>query len=153
MAAPKGNNFYKLRTKIGRELLFASPEALWEAAQEYFNHCDSNPIIVVDWVGKDAIKIERKLKRPYLIQGFAYYLDVSESWWRNFKRAKAIDEGFLTVIARIENRMSDDKISGAAVGIYKENIVSRIEGLADKKDHTIGEKPKPDWMEDAIPNE
>ena len=36
MAAPKGNQFWMLRSKHGRDKLFATPEALWEAACEYF---------------------------------------------------------------------------------------------------------------------
>ena len=40
MAAPKGNQFWMLRSKHGRDKLFATPEALWEAACEYFQWCD-----------------------------------------------------------------------------------------------------------------
>ena len=43
MAAPLGNQFWKLRSKHGRDYLFATPEALWEAACEYFNWCDGHP--------------------------------------------------------------------------------------------------------------
>lgn len=42
MAAPKGNQFWMLRSKHGRDKLFATPEALWEAACEYFQWCDEN---------------------------------------------------------------------------------------------------------------
>ena len=56
MAAPKGNQFWMLRSKHGRDKLFATPEALWEAACEYFQWCDENPCLL------DAKKVkEQKL--------------------------------------------------------------------------------------------
>ena len=46
-AAPKGNQFWKLRSKHGRDKLFATPDLLWEAACEYFAYCDKHPWKVV----------------------------------------------------------------------------------------------------------
>ncbi|WP_347174524.1 hypothetical protein [Parabacteroides goldsteinii] len=43
MAASKNNQFWKLRSKHGRDILFSSPEFLWSAACEYFDWCDENP--------------------------------------------------------------------------------------------------------------
>lgn len=43
MAASKNNQFWKLRSKHGRDTLFSSPELLWSAACEYFDWCDENP--------------------------------------------------------------------------------------------------------------
>ena len=43
MAAPKNNSFWKQRQKHGRDKIFASPDALWSAACEYFAWCDENP--------------------------------------------------------------------------------------------------------------
>ena len=51
MAAPKGNKFWMLRSKHGRDKLFATPELLWEAACEYFQWCDENP-----WTTRKAIQ-------------------------------------------------------------------------------------------------
>jgi hypothetical protein len=45
MGAPKGNEFWKMRSKHGRDALFASPELLWESACEYFEWCNDNPIV------------------------------------------------------------------------------------------------------------
>ena len=43
MAASKNNQFWKLRSKHGRDTLFSSPELLWSVAYEYFDCCDENP--------------------------------------------------------------------------------------------------------------
>ena len=45
MGAPKGNQFWKLRSKHGRDKLFTTPELLWQAACEYFEWCENNPKI------------------------------------------------------------------------------------------------------------
>ena len=40
-----------LRSKHGRDKLFATPELLWDAACEYFQWCDENP-----WTTRKAIQ-------------------------------------------------------------------------------------------------
>lgn len=49
--APRGNQFWKLRSKHGRDRLFETPDLLWEAATEYFNWVDAHP-----WYKVEAIK-------------------------------------------------------------------------------------------------
>jgi len=36
MPAPKGNQFWKARSKSGRGKIFRTPKSLWKAAEEYF---------------------------------------------------------------------------------------------------------------------
>ncbi|MDR6901408.1 hypothetical protein J2W52_003032 [Rhizobium miluonense] len=36
MAAPKGNKFWMARSSHGRNPIFATPEDLWNACNEYF---------------------------------------------------------------------------------------------------------------------
>lgn len=103
MAAPKGNQFWMLRSKHGRDKLFATPEALWEAACEYFQWCDENP-----WTTRKAIQrtmpVRRKkgkrtetvneqqtqqevspTQRPYSLTGLCIYLGTSSRWWSSFR--------------------------------------------------------------------
>lgn len=131
MAAPEGNQFWRLRSKHGRDKLFADPNSLWEAACEYFDWCDQNPWIKKDWVGKDGDEVERETQRPYTITGFLLYCDANENYWNQFK--KADHEGFSWVITRIEDVIRTLKFEGAAVGAFNANIISRDLGLADKK--------------------
>lgn len=87
MAAPKGNQFWKLRSKHGRDKLFASPDLLWDAACEYFQWCDDNPweMAVMTKVGIDNIP----KRRPYSIVGLCVYLDASTSFWKEFKKSQS----------------------------------------------------------------
>lgn len=142
MAAPVGNQFWKLRSKHGRDKLFATPELLWEAACEYFEWCDENPLKSYEWNGKDPVKCELEKMRPYTLTGLCLYLDCSEAYFRAFKtdKEKCTDE-FLTVITRIESTVYSHKFEGAAAGFFNANIIARDLGLTDKKDvTTAGEK-------------
>lgn len=132
MAAPKGNQFWKLRSKHGRDKLFASPGLLEEAAGEYFTWCEKNPWMKKDWVGKDAFEVDRPTARPFTLQGFCLYCDASREWWNKFKDSAS--EDFLQVITRIEEIIYTQKFEGAVVGAFNANIIARDLGLADKKE-------------------
>ena len=53
MAAPKGNQFWKIRSRHGRTKLFETPELLWEAATEYFEWCEANPWNKTEFKGSE----------------------------------------------------------------------------------------------------
>lgn len=138
MAAPKGNEFWKLRTKTGRTRLFAEPEALWEAACEYFQWCDEHPWLVVKnrTKGKTKEKEESPTQRPYSITGLVLYLDISLQTWYNIKERN--EKEFMEVLSRIERVIETQQFEGACVGAFNANIIARKLGLADKQevDHT-----------------
>lgn len=163
MAAPKGNQFWMLRSKHGRDKLFATPEALWEEACEYFQWCDENP-----WTTRKAIQrtmpVRRKkgkrtetvneqqtqqevspTQRPYSLTGLCIYLGTSSRWWSSFRSEcmKKNDEDFLHVIARVEETIETQQFEGACVGAFNANIIARKLGLSDKQevDHTTQGKP------------
>lgn len=138
-AAPKGNQFWKLRSKHGRDKLFESPDLLWESACEYFEWCDENPFIQIDFKGKDAYKVEIPRMRPYTIQGLCLYLDCNTVYFNHFEESlkskdNKVDKGFSKVITRIRETIYQQKFEGASVGFFNANIIARDLGLADKKE-------------------
>lgn len=133
MAAPKDNEFWKLRSKHGRDKLFATPDLLEEAAYEYFSWCQQNPWLRTDYRGKDAEEVQIPTPRPFTIKGLCLYLDASEQYWRTFKASEGAKD-FLAVITRIEEIIYTQKFEGAAVGAFNANLISRDLGLADKKE-------------------
>lgn len=141
MGAPKGNQFWKLRSKHGRDKLFATPELMWEAACEYFEWVDANPLTKPDYVGKDGIEVTRALGRPYTLHGLCLYLDCSTQFFGQFKaglnKEKEIDKDFYIVVTRIEQTVYSQKFEGASVGIFNHNIIARDLGLADKQENKI----------------
>lgn len=136
MSAPEGNQFWKQRSKHGRDKLFASPELLWEAACEYFQWCSDNPWEKVDFKGKDADEVRIPTERPLTINGLCLYLGCNPAYFRNFKgQERGKDKDFSAVISQIEETIYTQKFEGAAVGAFNANIIARDLGLADKQDH------------------
>ena len=135
MAAPAGNNFWQLRSKHGRDKILQSPEILKEAANEYFKWCEDNPLMEMDWVGKDAVTVERPKMRAFTWEGLELFLDISSL--RHYKTNPDYKD-FFQVISRIEKIIYTQKFTGAAAGFLNPNIIARDLGLSDKTE-TVGE--------------
>lgn len=150
MAAPLGNQFWKFRSKHGRDKLFGTPILLMQAAEQFFQECDEHPYEKHDFAGKDADEIYRKLPIPYTLTGFCLYIGASEAFWRNFRKNESLSEDFLSVITRIEDIIKTQKFIGAAVGAFNANIISRDLGLADKQENRNVDKEGNDVAAPAI---
>jgi len=140
MSAPIGNQFWKLRSKHGRDKLFETPDLLWEAACEYFEWCENNPLIEIDFKGKDADRVELPKMQAFTIYGLCIYLGCNTKYFNDFKAAN--HEGFSEVLTRIMEIIYHQKFIGAAAGFLNPNIIARDLGLRDTKDinHTIPEE-------------
>lgn len=139
MSAPVGNQFWKLRSKHGRDKLFSEPQLLWESACEYFEATDARKWVKKDWVGKDAKEVDRENETPYTKSGLCLYLDISG--WKVLEDSRKTSEDFSQIVSRIEQVIITQKIEGASVGAFNASIVSRELGLKDAVDHTTdGEK-------------
>lgn len=164
MAAPKGNRFWEMRSKHGKDELFASSDLLWEAACEYFQWCDENTLYTTEQrkgnviipKGMDAKDLKNLLKstvdlpamRAYTLKGLCVFLGINTGYFNDFKRRlkdhdekepRADAEDFLNVIERIEDVIYVQKFEGAAAGLLNGNIIARELGLADKKEHKLDE--------------
>lgn len=141
MAAPRGNQFWKLRSKHGRDRLFADADELWTAACEYFQWVDKHPWKKVDFKGKNNQRVDIPTARPYTLTGLCLYLDCNVQYFTDFENAltdSEKDKGFSVVITRIRETIYTQKFEGAAVGAFNPNIIARDLGLVDKKDLTTG---------------
>lgn len=151
MAAPEGNQFWKIRSKHGRDKLFSTSDVLWEAACEYFEWCDENPWVETKTKTKAISVGEEKTEaeldestsapnaRPYTITGLCIYLGCNTQYLNHFKSNLSEDEqDFSIVITRIEETIYTQKFEGAAVGAFNANIIARDLGLKDesKQEHT-----------------
>src|SRR5690606_5967831 len=134
MAAPKGNQFWKLRSKHGRDKIFSSPEMLWEAACEYFDHSDNNPLSAIDFRGKDVQEVAIHKMRAYTRDGLETFLCVDSL--REYKKNPSYKD-FFHVISRIEKIMYNQKFQGAAAGMLNPNIIARDLGLSDKTESKV----------------
>lgn len=137
------DRFWEKRSSVGREAIFTDPEKLRQAAYEYFEWANDNPLIEVDYVGKDATPVERAKPQAMTWAGLCIFLGVNTNYFRQFKATleksnEAQKEAFSLVITHIEDIIRTQKFSAAAAGLLNANIISRDLGLADavKNEHT-----------------
>lgn len=153
MGAPKGNTFWKLRSKHGRDRLFETPQLLWEAACEYFTWCDKHPWYRNEQAknpGKGVIREDGKVffppaivkiptARPYTLHGLCLYLDANTFYLIQFeksieKKEDELSKDFSQVLTRIREIIFQQKFEGAAIGAFNASIIARDLGLAEKKE-------------------
>lgn len=137
MAAPLGNKYWKLRSKDGRDKIFKTPEDLLNACNEYFQWVVENPLIEIDYRGKDLLKVQIPKMRPFTLEGLCNFLDISVDAFKLYEERK----DFIGVTTRARQIIYNQKFEGAAAGFLNANIIARDLGLADHKDHTTGGKP------------
>lgn len=133
MAAPKGNQFWKARTKHGRDKIFASSELLWDACVEYFEWVEVNPLEEDNLVTFQGFATHEPTKKmqAMTIQGLCLFLDIHHSTWAEWRKS---ENDFSEVVTRVESVIYHQKFSGASAGLLNANIIARDLGLADKKD-------------------
>lgn len=132
MAAPKGNQFWKAATKIGRDKLFASPEKLWDACCEYFDWNEENPLFEVKAFAYQGVVVQEKIPkmRAMTINGLCLFLNVDGSTWAAWRT----QEAFSAVTAKAEDIIRKQKFEGASADLLNANIIARDLGLVDKTD-------------------
>lgn len=132
MAAPLGNQFWKARSSHGRNPIFASPDDLWNAACEYFEWVEANPLYedrIVTYQGVTTHEPVAKM-RAMTSAGMCLFLDISRQAWDDYRKRK----DFLAVTTRIEDVIRSQKFAGAAADLLNANIIARDLGLADKSE-------------------
>jgi hypothetical protein len=75
-------------------------------------------------------------KQPFTLHGLCLYMDVATSYFRNFKNSeRGKEQGYASVIEKIEETIYNQKFSGAACGFFNANIIARDLGLSDKSEN------------------
>lgn len=143
MPAPKGNQFWKLRSKHGRDKLFATPELMWAAACEYFEWCENNPLYETKaFAFQGTVTTETiPVMRAMTLSQLCFYLRCNEAYFRTFKhQLNENDKEFNTVINDIEQVIYNQKFQGAAGNLLNANIIARDLGLKDSCETDITTK-------------
>ena len=117
-----------------------SPEKLWQLFTEYKEYVKKNPIIIKDWVGKDAMDVYREKEKPLTIEGFENYLEDKEiishlsDYFANTGNRYS---DFTTICSRIKRNVRQDQIEGGMAGIYNPSITQRLNSLVEKSENVI----------------
>ena len=129
--------------KLGRPLKY-KPEELFEKFKDYVLWAKEHPIPIVkrvtntstkgDIYGSDSLETKPRLLS---IEGFLVHLGTDRNWWDHLDSGKRGEE-FLRVKAFIRDFCIGYQKEMASAEIFNANIISRLLGLADKKDITSG---------------
>lgn len=145
------------RFLAGRPYSFATPEEFYNKCIEYFKYVDDNP-----WVDRCASngmstngvsqsnstqQTAKPLQRPYTKQGFMAFCALG-SHYRDFRRINIDREGFRPVIEWFEAVIQDQQVSGAMIGKFNSNLVSRLNEIAD---HVVNEVTGKDGQPFRLP--
>ena len=127
MAAPEGNQFWRLRAKHGPNRKFENCEDLWQACCEYFEWVEDNPLIEEKvFASKGEILTYNCAKmRAMTITGLCVFLGIDVSTWRDWRSRDDLSP----VVTRVEAIIWDQKFTGAAADLLNHNIIAREIGL------------------------
>jgi len=130
----------------GRRLKFSSPLVLWRLAVDYFKWTEATP-----WQYHKATKMKNddveyieqySVPRPRYMSmvGFSSFAKTTRMTLNDYEKGKndhaCLGEGFTfsETVEIIQTIMREQKMSGAASGIFSTAIVARDIGLVDKQE-------------------
>lgn len=121
----------------GRPLHY-TPKQLAAKFKEYVAWCKEHPLILTEeedgFSGDTTFARKKKVTKERLISvgQFLVYLGETPGWWKNLDDGKH-GEAFLSLKDNIKNFCEEYQKEMSANGMFNANIVSRLLGLADKK--------------------
>lgn len=125
MARPEGTKYIK------------TPDLMWEYFCEFRTYKKLNPILVVDFVGKDATKVLRPHQRPLTLEGFSSWLfenDITSNVHDYFTNKNNKYSDYSNICRVIKEIIRTDQIEGGMVGIYNPSITQRLNSLTDNSE-------------------
>jgi len=134
------NLFVPFHPQRGRPRKY-TPAQLLKLFEEYINDRLSRPIVEkeTDISRYDEHRGEKESRvvhpHPISIGDFCIYLGTYRAWWNQ------LPEDYSIVKDHIATYIEQFQLKGASIGLFNANIVSRLLGLADKKDITSGGEP------------
>lgn len=136
---------------MGRPNNIKDEQQLWELFLEYKDFVKNNPYKVIDYVGKDAIPVQREKERPLTFEGFECFVwdkGVSKGIDHIFANQNGRYKRFLSICSRIRKEIRNEQIQGGMAGMYNPSITQRLNNLVDKQQVQVVEQPLFDVQED-----
>lgn len=124
----------------GRPLHY-TPKQLAEKFGEYVQWCEENVMEIEEnksgSVGMNHSHETKTITKQRLISvhGFLVYIGKSKRWWSQLSDGKQGDK-FSYLKEAVTDYCEDYQKEMAAAGLFNANIISRLLGLADKKELT-----------------
>lgn len=122
-------------TAKGNKKYIESPDKLREIWNKYKKYIEDNPILVHDFVGKDAVSVRREKQRPLTMSGFEVFcFDLVGSVNNYFDNNGGRYEDYYTICSHIRKEIRSNQIEGGSAGIFNASITQRLNGLTDKQE-------------------
>jgi hypothetical protein len=123
---------------LGKNKYIESPEKMWELFKSYRETVKSKPILVQDYVGAMASKVDREKERPLTMPGFeCFVMDNTDITYPDlteyFEGKNESYKDYFPICSRITIEIRRDQIEGGMAGIYNPSITQRLNGLVDQK--------------------
>tara|TARA_R110000868_G_scaffold72879_1_gene211790 strand:- start:593 stop:1030 length:438 start_codon:yes stop_codon:yes gene_type:complete len=120
---------------MGKHKYIETPEKMWEHFENYRKEVKGNPILVQDYVGKDANMVYREKERPITLDGFecwCYDNGIISDLGNYFSNLDGKYTDYLPICQRIRKTIRTHQIEGGMSGIYNPSITQRLNGLVEK---------------------
>jgi hypothetical protein len=133
MAAPKGNQYWKLAHNWRKPKKY-TPDELLQNAFEYMKWCENNPLYEMKAFASQGNVIKAKLPkmRAMTTQGFCFFCNMMPATFYGYEK----DEGYVNTITRIREMFYTQKIEGASADLLNPNIIARELKLTDRQEIT-----------------
>ena len=122
------------KNKVGKPRKIKTPEEMESLFEQYKQECKNNPWIQIDFVGKDAKRVEKPLIVPYTKEGFSIFCGHCE--WNSILGYKRESKEFAKVVTRITHEIYNHKLTGASVGAFNSSIIASDLGLKNRTENT-----------------
>jgi hypothetical protein len=126
MAAPKGNQYWKLAHDWKKPKLY-QPDELLEKVNEYAKWCEENPLIEEKAFGTGFVAKMNKM-RAMTVQGFCLFANMSTNTFYQYEK----DDAYRDIITHVKSIFFAQKFEGAAADLLNPNIIARELGLKEQ---------------------
>lgn len=123
----------------GKTKYIKTPDMMWELFTTYRDEKKSDPIIEVDFAGRDAKEVHKPHQRPLTMVGFSAWLyehGIISDVWKYFSNYEHAYNDYVGICRTIKEVIQADQIEGGMAGIYNPSITQRLNGLTEKTDNT-----------------
>lgn len=129
---------------MSKKKYISTPERLWSLFTEYRNNTKNNPILVHDYLGKEAKEVFRRKERCLTLEGFENYVaekGIIQDLGDYFSNKGGNYSQYSTICSLIRRVIRQDQIEGGMAGIYNASITQRLNNLKESTETTFIEQP------------
>lgn len=127
-----GNQLWRRRNLLGHPRAFETPEDLWNAAVEYFQWIEDNPLKEEKVFHSAGVIKKATISKMHAmtIGGLCLHLDIDQETFRDYRNRDA----YSRIAQKIVDIIREQKFAGASADLLNANIIARDLGLVDKNE-------------------